>query len=693
MNILVVDDNRDNIYQLQLLLSANGFEVISAVHGAEALEKARQDPPDLIVSDILMPVMDGFMLCRHWMQDSRLKTIPFIIYTATYTDEGDRDFALSLGARRFIVKPEEPEVLLRTILEVIEQVALAPLAPALPTGDAPIESPPMEEPTYLREYNDVLVRKLESKLFQLESVRNELEQDIAVRRQVEKEVGQAAREWRRTFDAVNASIWVLDQDQRVLRSNKASERFFQRPNEDLIGKHCWEIVHGAAQPIPECPVARARKSLSRESQNLKIGEKWFEIVVDPILDEAGQYTGAVHIVSDITKRRQSEAEQEKLQTQLTQAQKMESVGRLAGGVAHDFNNMLGVILGHTELALGEVNTESLLHTNLLQIQKAAQRSADLTRQLLAFARKQTIAPKALDLNVAIEGMLAILRRLIGEDIHVTWAPGSQLWWVMIDPAQVDQILANLLINAKDAISGVGTVTIKTENIVIDEAYCSLHAGCHLGNYVMLTVSDNGCGMDDVTRALIFEPFFTTKAVGCGTGLGLATVYGIIKQNNGFIDVYSEPGLGTTFKIHLPRLAGEADSALAGEVDQELAGGAETILLVEDETMILDIAKTLLEGLGYTVLPASTPSKAIRMAEEYGAKIDLLITDVVMPEMNGRDLTTQLLIHCPILKCLYISGYTSDVIAHHGVLDANVHFLQKPFTLKDLAFKTREALED
>ncbi len=397
-------------------------------------------------------------------------------------------------------------------------------------------------------------------------------------------------------------------------------------------------------------------------------------------------------VRDITENKRAEEDREKLQTQLTQAQKMESVGRLAGGVAHDFNNMLSAILGHAELALRRLDQTSPLHADLQKIQRAAQRSAELTRQLLAFARKQTIAPKVLDLNETVEGMLKMLRRLIGEDIDVAWMPGRGLWAVKIDPAQVDQILANLLVNARDAIADKGKVTIETENVVLDEAYCAGHRGFVPGRFIMLAVSDDGCGMDRDILAHLFEPFFTTKGVGQGTGLGLATVYGIVKQNNGFINVYSETGKGTTFKIYLPCYATETVPVPVEGPAQTAKGGTETILLVEDEPWILDLSKALLEDLGYTVLTASTPGEAIHLAEEHAGRIHLLITDVVMPEMNGWDLAKRLLSLYPELRSLFMSGYTANVIAQRGVLEEGIHFMQKPFSMSDLAAKVRDALE-
>ncbi len=394
---------------------------------------------------------------------------------------------------------------------------------------------------------------------------------------------------------------------------------------------------------------------------------------------------------DITERKRAEEEKERLRAQLMQAHKMESVGRLAGGVAHDFNNILQTILGYAEMALLKVGPEHPLHAILQEILKAGRRSADLTRQLLAFARKQVVNPRVLDLNDIIPGMLTMLQRLIGEQIDLAWMPGHPLWNLRMDPSQVDQILANLVVNARDAIEGPGRITIETGNRVVDREYCTDHLECVPGEYVTLTVSDTGCGINLENMSNIFEPFFTTKGLGQGTGLGLATVYGIVKQNEGFITVRSEPGQGATFTIHLPRVAQAASESPAEKEDHSLRQGSETILLVEDYDEVLQLCSDLLQGLGYKVLAARTPDEAIRLAGEYSGAIDLLITDVIMPGMNGKELANRLGAMRQGLRCLFMSGYMADVIANHGVLETGVLFIQKPFTMKGLAEKVREAL--
>ena len=390
------------------------------------------------------------------------------------------------------------------------------------------------------------------------------------------------------------------------------------------------------------------------------------------------------MVEDIT-------EKLSLQSQLIQAQKMESVGRLAGGVAHDFNNMLSVILGYGQMILEMTQPDNPFHEYAQEILAAGVRSTNITRQLLAFARKQIIAPKVIDLNETAEDLLKMLSRLIGEDINLVWSPAS-VWPVKIDPSQLYQILANLCVNARDAIDGVGKITIETAIKTIDETYCSVHPGFIPGDFTLLSISDDGCGMDKDVQSKIFEPFFTTKEQGKGTGLGLATVYGIVKQNNGFVNVYSEPGKGTTFRIYLPRHNEQENKSEKHKVATFPRGQGEIVLVVEDEASILKLTAKILNDFGYVVITAHRLKEAVNLAKGYSKTIDLIITDVIMPEMNGRDLVNVLLTIQPNMKCLFMSGYTSTVIADQGVLAEGIQFIQKPFSTKELAAKVHEVLK-
>ncbi|MEA5114354.1 MAG: PAS domain S-box protein [Geobacteraceae bacterium] len=524
--------------------------------------------------------------------------------------------------------------------------------------------------------------------------------DITKYKRVEEALREREELYRELVENANSIIYRRDQEGNITFFNEFAQRFFGYHEEEIVGCN----VVGSIVPETDSAGRNLRAMIrdiglhpgryeANENENmLRDGARvWVSWTNKPLLDSEGNVREILCVGNDATERKRAEEEREELQDQLNQARKMESVGRLAGGVAHDFNNMLGVILGHTEMALAKSDPAHPLFHHLQAIHKAAGRSADLTRQLLAFARKQAIAPKLLDLNETVEGMLNILRRLIGEDVDLAWKPGGELWPVKVDPSQLDQILTNLCVNARDAIAGVGKVIIETANAVFDKDYCSHNLGFVPGEYVLLAVSDDGCGMDRETLGNIFDPFFTTKGVGEGTGLGLAMVYGSVRQNNGFINVYSEPGQGTTFKIYLPRQAVKS-FASSTAAPEPIRRGLESILLVEDEPAILEIGRSMLESFGYSVRTADSPGEAIKMAEEHVGVIDLLVTDVIMPEMTGRDLAKKLLSLYPNLSCLYMSGYTADVIAHRGVLGEGVHFIQKPFSMQGLAAKVREALE-
>ncbi len=527
-----------------------------------------------------------------------------------------------------------------------------------------------------------------------------LDIDITERKQAETTLRQSEEKFRTLVNTAPFGIQLTDLEGRIVYSNPAHHHIQGCEPNQLIGMYLWDLIaHDSdraktrdyyqyiisKEPEPSIYFSRDR---TRDGRKIDVQITW-----DYIRNEKDGVTGIISIIEDITERNQADAERKILQEQLNQAQKMEAVGRLAGGVAHDFNNMLGVILGYVELASEKIDSNQDLYSDLKEIQKAAQRSADLTKQLLTFARKQIIAPKMLDLNDTVDSMLKILRRLIGEDIDLIWLPGAQLWPIKIDPTQIDQILANLCVNARDAITDVGKLTIETQTKVFDQEYCARHTGFMPGDYVMLSVTDNGCGMNKETLDNLFEPFFTTKEIGKGTGLGLATIYGIVKQNKGFINVYSEPGQGTTFKIYLPRFYTSEEIHEKTLREKPAPIGNETILLVEDEPAILEMARMMLERKGYLVLPAATPAEAIRIADTYVGKIDLLMTDVVMPEMNGRNLSKKITAIFPEIKLLFMSGYSANVITQQGVLDDGVAFMQKPFSMNELAEKIRGVLDD
>ena len=517
-------------------------------------------------------------------------------------------------------------------------------------------------------------------------------QDITRRKLAEAHKQDLATELEEILNSLPDAVIYADTERRIKKVNPAFTKIFGYRPEEVLGKKT-RILYRSDQEY---------KEQGRQRYNSRVSQKWepyeiyhvrkdgtefiTETVGTPVRNSRGEVVGLLGLVRDITGQKQ-------MQERIRQMEKMESVGRLAGGVAHDFNNMLSVILGHTEMTLNVLDADHPLRENLEEVKKAGERSANLTRQLLAFARRQTVSPEVLDLNDTISSIIKMLERLIGEDIELLWKPAEELMPVKIDPGQVDQILANLAINSRDAIGhNPGTVTIETGNASFSAEYCSANPGYIPGDYVKLVVRDNGCGISEEIRSHIFEPFFTTKDGEQGTGLGLATVYGIVKQNGGFINVSSEIGEGTCFSIFLPCYLGKESPLSGGATPEQIERGNETILLVEDEPAILKMTTMMLELEGYAVIPAETPGKAIQLAREHPGNIDLLLSDVVMPEMNGRDLARNILSLYPDIKRLFMSGYTADVIAHQGVLDEGVNFIQKPFSKDEIVTRIRKILD-
>ncbi len=512
--------------------------------------------------------------------------------------------------------------------------------------------------------------------------------DITDRKRAEEEIRQSQQKLRMHIDHTPLAVVEWDFAHRVVAWNPSAERIFGYTREEAIGQHASFIVPTQFRPHVD-QVGRellAQKGGTRSTNDnvTKSGRtiscEWYNT---PLIDDSGRVLGVASLVQDVTER-------VALEDRLRQSQKMEAVGRLAGGVAHDFNNLLTVILGYTQI-LSDGLPNGRLADSASQIRAAAERAAGITRQLLAFSRKQVLSPRIIDLNDIMLNLDSLLRRLIGEDIEVLTVPASGLGSVKADPGQIEQVIMNLALNARDAMPTGGKLTIETANAELDDAYVRDHHPVQPGHYVMLAVSDTGQGMSPEVQARIFEPFFTTKEVGKGTGLGLATVYGIIKQSGGYIWVYSEPGRGTTFKIYIPRVEQPAQTLGADKQAGNVQRGTETILLVEDDAQLRQLSSSVLAHCGYKVLLASTPEEGLAVTKDNLRDIKLLVTDVVMPRMNGRQLAEQILQIAPDIRVLYISGYTNNAIVHYGVLDAGLWFLPKPFTLAALVAKVREVL--
>jgi PAS domain S-box-containing protein len=804
---LVVDDKEENLYYLNALLTGYGYVVDTARQGAEALAAARQTPPDIVISDLLMPVMDGFTLLRHWKADPDLKRIPFIVYTATYTSAQDERLVLDLGADAFIVKPSEPDDFMARIRLVKADASSAtPSIPREPVGD---------QRSLMRQYNEVVVHKLEQKIAEQEATRRALTHEVTVRKEM-------AEIQRAILDALPALVGLLDSDGTVLAVNEAwrqstASNSLQDPN---LGpgvnylSACAKAeaalsgdAHDAARGIRHVLAGDAQGFTMEYSCHLSDVERWFQLTVTPMRREGSG--GAVVMHLDVTERRKREAqlrqqsalldnakdaitvrnldnrivywnraaetlygwrrdevlgrpiddflhahnparftaakevalakgewagrfvkttkdgrrvtveanwtlvrddrgapvsifavdtditERLALEEQLARSQKMEAVGQLTGGVAHDFNNLLGVISGNLELLDEQLQNRPEL-SELVQIAiRATDRGVTLTRSLLAFSCQQPLDPRPVDANVMVREMTALLRRTVPETIEIGVAPRAT-WQCEVDPGQLQNAILNLVLNARDAMPEGGRLTLETGNATLDAAYAAAHVEVTPGEYVMVAVSDTGLGMKPEVVARAFEPFFTTKEVGKGTGLGLSMVYGFAKQSLGHIMIYSEPGQGTTVRIYLPRSSADPrDRAVSDDAAADTPpprGRGETILVVEDDEHMRALTSELLRSLDYKVVVAEEARSALRLLQE-DPQIAVLLTDVILPGgMNGRQLADEAIHLSPIVKVVYMSGYSENAILHHGRLDPGVQLLEKPFSKRTLAAKIRAVLD-
>ena len=537
---------------------------------------------------------------------------------------------------------------------------------------------------------------------------NRLEKDIDRRKLAERELEKSKEEMSSLLRFQNemldtAAIWIdtLDVNGNVTSWNRAAESISGYSRAEVMGHgKIWEwlypdgnyrkmIFDKATDIIRNGDhVENFETSIIRKDGDVRI-ISWSS---NKLVDVKGEPAGSLALGSDITDRKREQEEKEKLEEQILQMQKMDSIGRLAGGIAHDFNNLLTAILGSAELAMLKLQPDDQILKNFITIKKAAESAANLTKQLLSFSRKQVIEPRVISLNDVVEHMKGMLERMIGENIRFKTIPCAELCMINADPGQLEQILINLVVNARDAMPGGGDLTLETLNVQIDEDYCSSHARIEPGSYAMLAVSDTGRGMGREIREHIFEPFFTTKASGMGTGLGLATVYGAVRQSGGSIEFYSEEGHGTTFKIYFPCIAGDRESVYKVQQQEESPAGSETILVVEDNPHVLDFVSTSLSRLGYTVLTAVNGEEALNTAGDYTGEIHMVMTDVILTGMNGRELAVKIRELRPGLKVLYNSGYSGDLISRSGIIEENINFIGKPFSAVMLARKVRGVLD-
>jgi hypothetical protein len=543
----------------------------------------------------------------------------------------------------------------------------------------------------LQRAHDELDIRVEERTIELAKVNEALQADIVKRKRTEETLLKSEEKFRGLLESAPDAMVIANRDGTIALVNVQTEAMFGYTRQELLGKPIqilmpnrfrkrhsegWEKYFTNPQPRQMGALVNLY-GLHKDGREFPI-----EIGLNPLETERGILV--LSAIRDITEKVQLEA-------QLRQSQKMEAIGQLAGGVAHDFNNLLTIILGNSELLISQLPDNDSLQTKAEGIRKAGKQASSLTRQLLVFSRKQVLKPKVMDLNIVVSEMEKMLRRLISEDIDLVFLPFQALGNIMADRGQIEQIIMNLAVNARDAMPHGGSLTIETANVVLDKKYVKRHIGTEPGPYAMLSVSDSGCGMDADVQSRIFEPFFTTKEEEKGTGLGLSTVYGIVKQSGGNIWVYSEPGHGTTFKIYLPTVEQDIESADGSPDSTESLLGSETVLLVEDNDELRNLICDVLQKKGHTVLDAPSAAEAIQICNSHKGAIDLLLTDVVMPGLSGRDLAKHLEPLRPEMKVLYMSGYTDDAIVRHGVLGAGMAFLQKPFTPDVLSRKVREVL--
>lgn len=795
LKVLTVDDNADDRYLLRINLEHNGCVVIEAANGAEGLHLASTCNPDVIISDALMPVMDGFHLLRCIKTEESLQSIPFIFYSAVYTGDQEASLAISLGAEAFIAKPKEPEVFWNELQRVLDECK----------GKKGLDVNPrmMEKKAedFLQKYSSIVTAKLEEKVRELEEAKSLIE---------EKE-----QDWQETFDAIEGCVSINSLDNNVHLANRHCRTMLGVTSDELYSHKCFELFHGTSSPIEDCPmisVMESGQTAEIERFETKLN-RWISISCFPLRNKTGEVRGVVHFAKDITDRKNNAlalersetlfrstfeqaavgishtsldgryirvnkkfsditgythdellslnykdvtfqddieidakqraeliagnlesasvekrfidkigenhwvnrtislvrdksgapdyfvaviediSERKKIEQQLFQSQKLEAIGTFAGGIAHDFNNILAAIIGFGEMSLVKMRPDDAQRGNLLQILRAAERAAKLTRDILLYSRKQIQICKIVDLNEIVSNMKDFLNRVIGEDVDLNVTLAEDTLSVKVDVNHIEQVLMNLVTNARDAIDNGGEISIVVESEVMDQEFVERHGFGVPGSYALLSVADTGKGMDPETINRIFEPFYTTKKVGKGTGLGLSVVYGIVRQHNGYICVDSEPQRGTTFKVYLPITLDHKDQGTELIFDAQIVlTGKETILLADDDEMVREMVKLVLSSFGYTVIVAVDGKEAVSQYMNNAASIDLLLLDMIMPKMSGKDAYDAIRVHSPGVKVLFFSGYSSEMIEDKKKLDMTLPLLSKPITPQELLKKIRQILD-
>lgn len=669
MKILIVEDNEDERRLLNINLHHHGWNVLEASNGMEAMEIIEKQKPDIIVSDILMPKMDGFELIWNLKQKEDAKNIPFIFYSAIYTGEKDKILAMALGAEAFIEKPKEPEKL----FEIIKDIYVST------KKDNTVKLPDMrlimEEGDFLKAYSHIVASKLDQKVRELENIN--------------KKYSELYNEYQTLLDSIPDIICLIDENLKIKWINKSFEIYFNSDREKVIDMNCYIFLYNKEKPCEICPAKKAFETGIIELQECQIknGKTW-EIRAIPVKDKEGKVFNVIEIIRDIT-------DQKKTQQHLYHAQKMEDIGILAGGIAHDFRNMLTPIIGFAQLIKLAVDKESPLYNYAENILNAGEKASNLAQGLLAFSRKQLLDMKPVIIDDLILSFLKLIARIIGEDIELRINLNADKHSAMADMTQLQQVLMNLITNARDAMPRGGILSISTEIINIDEYFIKTHGFGNIGKYILITISDTGIGMDDSTKSKIFEPFFTTKPVGKGTGLGLAIVYGIVRQHGGHINVYSELGVGSTFRIYIPAIDVKAEIEKQKSISEDsfdtIVGNGEVILLIEDDENVRNYIKTVLEEVNYRVIEAKNGQEGIDKFIENIEIIQLILLDLIMPTKNGKEIMEEIQKINSRIKHIFMSGYTSDIIFERGIIDKEIEYLAKPISPINLLQKVKEVL--
>lgn len=667
MRILIADDESVNRKLLRLALKSKGHEVVEASDGAEVLKVLEREKVDALISDILMPTMDGYRLCYELRKSEAHKALPVILYSSSYLSPGDQELALRFGASAFLEKPATPEKLEEVLHGAIARPAPVPVVE------------PGDDLGRMKEYSERLITKIEEKNVELTRRTEELKAS-------EEKFRQLAENIQEVFFMANADF------SQVLYVSPAYTSVWGRPVEELYAqpRQWMEFILAEDRPRILEEMQRSLEASAPFSLEYRIvrpdgTSRCIHARGFPIRDLQGKAYRFAGLAEDVTARKS-------LELQLIQAQKMEAVGRLAGGVAHDFNNLLTAINGYSQLALQRIDARDPLYRDIEEVHKAGQRAATLTRQLLAFSRKQVLQPRVISLNAVVMDVERLLKRLIGEDVELATVLAPDLGSVRADPGQVEQVLVNLAVNARDAMPNGGRLLLETSNVELDAADPRAPADLKPGRYVLVVVTDTGTGIPDPVKEHLFEPFFTTKEPGKGTGLGLATVHGIVRQSGGHIAVESEAGRGAKFRIYLPRVDVPPEPAPRPGGGKEAWRGQETVLLVEDEPAVRALTKAVLTQAGYTVLEARRGEEALLIRQNHPGTIHLVLSDLVMPGLNGLELVRRLREETPGLRVLFMSGYTDAAIMNAGVLRPDVPFLSKPFTTEALLRGVRDALD-